>query len=170
MVMKNIDRLEDFVKTNREKFDNLEPSPEVWGKIQGNVDKVKKIRLQTYIVRVAAIIAIVAVSAILINNTLFRYSRVSSTSDPEINELLDTEKYYAQKVNGKLKEIRKCYATFPDIKDEVETDLNELESMYNSLKNDLKDNISNKTVIEAMIENNRNRLELVDSILEQVEC
>ncbi|MBN1819462.1 MAG: hypothetical protein JXR31_16060 [Prolixibacteraceae bacterium] len=168
--MKNIDRLEDFVKTNREKFDNLEPSPEVWGKIQGNVDKVKKIRLQTYIVRVAAIIAIVAVSAILINNTLFRYSRVSSTSDPEINELLDTEKYYAQKVNGKLKEIRKCYATFPDIKDEVETDLNELESMYNSLKNDLKDNISNKTVIEAMIENNRNRLELVDSILEQVEC
>jgi len=42
--------------------------------------------------------------------------------------------------------------------------------MYRSLKSDLKENISNKEVIEAMIENNRNRMKLVDDVLAQINC
>ena len=42
--------------------------------------------------------------------------------------------------------------------------------MYNELKGDLKENISNKAVIEAMIDNNRTRLKLVDEVLEQINC
>ena len=57
-----------------------------------------------------------------------------------------------------------------ELKEEVENDLNELENMYQVLKVDLKDNISNKVVIEAMIENNRYRLKLVDDVLEQIKC
>ncbi|NQU87300.1 MAG: hypothetical protein HQ541_16220 [Mariniphaga sp.] len=168
--MKNTDRLEDFIRTNREGFDNLEPSADIWEKINGDTKKVKVVKMRTYLMRIAAVVAIVAISAVLVNNTLIKDKGFSRIADPEINELLDTEKYYAQKVNGKLEEIRKCYSTFPDIKDEVEMDLVELESMYDTLKNDLKDNMSNKSVIEAMIENNRFRLKLVDSVLEQVEC
>ena len=56
------------------------------------------------------------------------------------------------------------------LKAQIERDLNELENMYISLKSDLKDNISNKEVIEAMIENNRNRMKLVDDVLEQINC
>ncbi|MBV5348589.1 hypothetical protein JZU61_02865, partial [bacterium] len=64
----------------------------------------------------------------------------------------------------------KCYKVYPELKMEIEGDLNELESMYLSLKSDLKENISNKEVIEAMIENNRNRMKLVDDVLEQINC
>ena len=56
------------------------------------------------------------------------------------------------------------------MKEEVEMDLNELEEMYNVLKTDLRENISNKMVIEAMIENNRFRLKLVDDVLDQIKC
>jgi len=42
--------------------------------------------------------------------------------------------------------------------------------MYHELKNDLKENISNKEVIEAMIENNRFRMKLVDDVLDQINC
>jgi len=38
------------------------------------------------------------------------------------------------------------------------------------LKTNLKDNVSNKAVIEAMIENNRYRLKLVNDVLEQINC
>jgi len=69
-----------------------------------------------------------------------------------------------------MDEIRKCYLTFPEIKEEVEMDLSELQEMYNVLKIDLKENISKKTVIEAMIENNRYRLKMVDQVLDQINC
>ena len=42
--------------------------------------------------------------------------------------------------------------------------------MYNSLKSDLNENVAKKTVIEAMIENNRYRLKMVDEVLEQINC
>jgi hypothetical protein len=90
--------------------------------------------------------------------------------DPELQELIEAEAYYASQVNGKLEEIRKCYDTFPEIKDEVESDLIELQEMYNSLKTDLNENISKKAVIEAMIENNRYRLKMVDQVLDQINC
>jgi hypothetical protein len=169
--MKNTDRLEEFVKTHSDEFDNLEPSPNVWKRIQGDSKKRKVVKLRSYLIRVAAVIAIVALSTVLIvNYNFFKKEGTAKVTDPELMELLETEQFYAQQVSGKLDEIRKCYTTFPEIKDDVEADLNELESMYNTLKDDLKENISNKPVIEAMIENNRFRLKLVDSVLEQIKC
>ena len=127
--------------------------------------------MSRYLVRVAAVLAaVVIITAVVMHSAMLNTGQLVRSNDPEINELLDTEHYYEQKVNGKMEEIRKCYSTNPEIKTEVENDLTELETMYNSLKNDLKDNISNKTVIEAMIEHNRFRLRLVDSVLQQIKC
>jgi hypothetical protein len=95
---------------------------------------------------------------------------VKQTNDPELKELIEAEAFYASQVNEKMDEIRKCYTTFPEIKEEVEMDLTELQEMYNVLKTDLKENVSNKEVIEAMIENNRYRLKMVDQVLDQINC
>jgi hypothetical protein len=168
--MKNTDRLEDFIRGHREEFDYLEPSAKVWENIEANTKKGKTIKLYRYFPRIAAILVLGLIfSAILFFNRNLSSNR-EQAANPELQELLDTEKYYAQQVNSKLEEIRKCYTTFPEIKSDVESDLNELESMYQSLKKDLMENISNKPVIEAMIENNRYRLKLVDSVLEQINC
>ncbi len=165
--MKNTDRLENFVKANRQEFDTLEPSPNIWKKIRENSNP-KGYKINRYLLRIAAVIAVVAISTVLIPHTILKETKYSQINDPEGSELRDTERYYAQRINGKLKQIRKCYSTIPGIKEEVETDLLELEVMYQKLKDDLQDNISNKSVIEAMIENNRNRLELVESVLKQI--
>lgn len=167
--MKNTDRLEDFVKAHREEFDSLEPSPEVWEKIRNN-QNTKVHKINRYLLRIAAMIAVVTICTVLINRTVLKEKKYSRINDPEVSELIDTERYYAQKINGKLEEIRKCYSTTPGIKEEVEADLLELEVMYQKLKNDLQDNVSNRPIIEAMIENNRNRLELVESVLKQIDC
>ena len=165
------DRLEDFIKTNREEFDFREPSPEVWNKIAAKHKKTKVVKMRSYFIRVAAVIAIAVVTtAILFQTNRFGGGLAKQNIDPEIRELIEAEAFYAHQVNSKLKEIRKCYYTFPELKEEVESDLNELENMYEVLKTDLKDNVSNKSVIEAMIENNRYRLKLVDDVLEQIKC
>jgi uncharacterized membrane protein YhiD involved in acid resistance len=170
--METNNRLEDFINANRDEFDFREPSPEVWEKISAKKSKPRVITMRGYIIRAAAVIAIiVATSAVLLqSNFLNRVNYTLNTNDPELKELMEAEAFYAQQVDSKLKEIQKCYYTFPELKEEVETDLNELEAMYKVLKIDLRENISSKTVIEAMIENNRYRLKLVDDVLEQINC
>lgn len=166
------DRLEEFIKNNREAFDRHEPSEKVWKNISRATRDTKMVRLPLQFVRVAAVLAIIVATTVLLTKTgIFPSGNQSANNnDPELRELMEAEAFYAQQVNGKLKEIQKCYYIFPEIKDVVESDLNELEVMYNELKTDLKENIANKTVIEAMIENNRNRLKLVDEVLEQINC
>lgn len=166
------DRLEQFIKDNREAFDEKVPSPKVWENIDKAITPTKTVRLNPVWLRVAAVVAVVIISAVLATQTgiLSPAEYTAKSADPELRELIEAEAFYAQQVNGKLKEIRKCYYTNPELKEEIETDLNELENMYNVLKKDLQDNISNKMVIEAMIDNNRNRLKLVDEVLEQIKC
>lgn len=166
------DRLEEFIKSNREAFDELEPSQEVWAKIAGNTKKAKTVRLNGYFLRIAAVLVLAIVFSVLIvkNNGFITNDNSAETIDPEMVELIEAEAYYAGQVNSKMKEIEKCYAAYPEIKDDVEADLKELQEMYNILKTDLSENISKKEVIEAMIENNRYRLKVVDEVLEQINC
>lgn len=166
------DRLEQFIKDNREDFDKKEPSPKVWENISKATAPTKTVLLIPGWLKVAAVITVVVTTTILTKQTdlLTPAGYVSKTTDPELRELIEAEAYYAQQVNGKLKEIRNCYYTNPELKEEIETDLTELENMYKVLKKDLQDNISNKMVIEAMIDNNRNRLKMVDEVLEQIKC
>lgn len=168
------DRLESFVEENRHEFDYLEPSDKVWESINLKFDRTKqKPKNRFFVLKIAAVLVL----AITIPTTIyFRSEKISQTSqsnvlaDPEVQELIEAEAYYAQEVSGKLAEIQKCYKVHPELKAQIEGDLNELETMYMSLKSDLKDNVSNKEVIEAMIENNRNRMKLVDDVLEQINC
>lgn len=165
------DRLEDFIKNNRDEFDFRTPSAEVWEKIDKQTQKPKVLVFQSYFKRAAVLLAIVSISALsLWQINIFANKQMVKNADPELLELMEAEAFYAQQVNVRLKEIQKCYYTFPELKEEIETDLIELEEMYRVLKIDLQENISNKSVIEAMIENNRFRLKLCDNVLEQIKC
>ena len=165
------DSLEEFVKANRDDFDFREPSPELWEKIAGNTEQKKTVPLKTYFIRIAAVLVVALISTVLVWQLGYMSSdRLARNADPELLELMEAEAFYSHQVDKKLKEIRKCYYTYPELKDDVENDLNELEYMYKVLKSDLKENISSKSVIEAMIENNRYRLKLCDDVLEQINC
>lgn len=169
-----VDRLEKFVNENRHEFDPLEPSDRIWESISGQLDEEPKHKIRKFPwMKIAAIVILALAIPTVIYQVKFSeqiQSAKAVQADPEIQELIEAEAYYAQEVSGKMAEINKCYKVHPEIKVEIEGDLNELEMMYHSLKNDLKENISNKEVIEAMIENNRNRMKLVDEVLEQINC
>lgn len=166
------DRLEEFIKNNRDDFDELEPSPEVWDRIALNSKKENKQNSRFLILKVAAmVVLVVAFSVLLVKNKGIVSNNDSAENiDPEMVELIEAEAYYAGQVNRKMVEIEKCYNTYPEIKEDVEADLKELQEMYDTLKTDLNENVSKKEVIEAMIENNRFRLKVVDEVLEQINC
>lgn len=163
--------LEEFIKTNREEFDFRTPPPEMWAKIDTATKKTKVVPMRQYFIRAAAVaVVLITTGVILWKSNINSPKRLAENADPELMELIEAEAFYSHQVNQKMKEIQKCYYTIPDLKNEIETDLNELEGMYQLLKNDLEENISNKSVIEAMIENNRYRLQLCNDVLNQVNC
>lgn len=168
------DRLESFVNENRHEFDRMEPSDRMWEAISKQLDEQPKQQIRKLSwMRVAVIVAVIAMVPAIwyeLNRSEQNRTVKAVLADPEVRELMEAEAFYAQEVSGKLEEIQKCYKVYPELKMEIEGDLNELERMYLSLKNDLKENVSNKEVIEAMIENNRYRMKLVEDVLEQINC
>ncbi len=168
------DRLEQFVKENRQEFDLMEPSAQSWESISQRLNEKpeSKTRKLGWMKVAAAMVLLALLPAVVYQIRLSNQKQMARAIqvDPEVQELMEAEAFYAHEVSGKLAEIQKCYKVYPELKSEIEGDLNELETMYLSLKNDLRENISNKEVIEAMIENNRNRVKLVDEVLEQINC
>ena len=168
------DRLESFVNENRHEFDRMEPSDAIWESINKQLEEQPKQRIRRMNwMKVAAVVAVIILVPAIVYQIRLADQKQSVQAvqvDPEVQELIEAEAFYAQEVSGKLVEIQKCYKIYPELKGEIEGDLNELETMYRSLKSDLKENISNKEVIEAMIENNRYRMKLVDEVLEQINC
>lgn len=158
------DRLEEFVRSHKEEFDIFEPNDNLWEGIEKKMDKGKKIRLSYYLVRAAGIAAI-----FLITLTAYNYFFTDNNRTAEIPEIKEAEMYYTGLIDSKLDEVKPLLADYPEIQTEINADLTELDSVYNDLKEDLKDNVSNQEVIEAMLENYRMRVDILQEMLEYLE-
>jgi hypothetical protein len=165
-------KLEEFVSSHKDEFDSKLPSPDLWNKIEAELEgrKNKTIGFWKIASAVAAVLVVALLSTFFINTHSNNIQRYANISDPVLIDLLETEAYYAKKVSSYMKEINKCYAIYPELKNDIESDLNELDYMYKELRNDLNDNFYNREVIEAMIQNNKTKLEMVDRVLSQINC
>ena len=144
----------------------------MWDKIESKLEKkgtgnYKFLKIAS---AVAAVLVLALIGSFMIRQHTYNSRRLAAMNDPEMKNLIETEEFYSKKVSLKIDEIQKCYKIYPDLKMDIEDDLNELDTMYRDLQNDLKDNLYNREVIEAMIQNNRLRLEMVDRVLNQINC
>lgn len=171
------DKLEKFIAENRESFDFYEPTDEVWNNVKSNIKQVKVIKFnyRTLLVRVAAVLIIFFSSYYFHDFMQNRenYKRLALRSRIEENafmipELVETEAFYAGKVTARLVELKTYTSEFPDIEDDIRYDLNELDSVYAEIKKDLKDNVANNEVVEALIQNYRLKLKILEDLLIQL--
>jgi hypothetical protein len=165
-------QLEEFIKNNRDSFDDELPSGDLWEKIEAKLENksVRPVNTIRIVSAIAAMLVVALLTTFMINRNTNKDMKFSGKLNPEMQELLETEAYYASMVNGKMSEIEKCYNIYPELKSDIEADLQELDMMYRELRNDLNDNYYNREVIEAMIQNNRVRLEMVSRVLNQINC
>jgi len=168
------DRLEQFIAENRDQFDLYDPGDKVWNDISSRVHKRRRLPgLKTILWRAAAVMIIFAASFflqeylqrhnILIGN---REKRIHSFEIPELQE---AEIYYTNLVDEKIREVEPLLKDHPNLSGELENDLAELDSIYAALQNDLIDNIANDEVVEAMIQNYRLKLNILEDLLEYLQ-
>jgi hypothetical protein len=165
-----MDNLEKYIKENRNDLDKYSPSPSVWQGIRSGMKNSKRSLLIRF--SAAAMITVILGTAAFF---YVWYNRTSSMTykgvknntyfmpDPQLKE---TEIYYNNLINELYTKATSLTNLHPDIDKELFNDLTQLDSIYAEIKKDLKDNIANQEVIEALINNYRIRIRMLEEILD----
>lgn len=170
-----MDKLEQFIINHKNDFDLYTPSPEVWEKIGKKQQKKTTLRTIKWksVAWKAAAAVIIFMSAFFLQEYLHSTNKQSAENKEEkteirIPQLEEAEAYYTMEVNSKLREMEKHLADNPELKNDIHRDLSELDSIYVELKNDLKDGIASEEIIDAMIQNYRLRVEILENLLKEL--
>ncbi len=166
--------MDEFIKSNREAFDIHEAPDSIWGKIELRLQTNKSRNLwKLWLQRVAIFLAIFSLSFALSEYIHRKGPKITTLS--RVNEqaaipqeLKETKAYYETRIHTRLAEMKPMFASYPGMEDEVHKDFSKLDSICADLKKDLKDNISNQQVLEAMIENYRTKLNILETLLEDI--
>lgn len=171
-------KLEKFIGDNRHEFDAAVPSDKVWENIAAGFGdgKKKKRSILTPLYR-WSIAAAIIISAGL---TTFLMLKNNKTADPitvsakndSINDINAIAPEYAPEVNEfaklvilKQEELKALAPEQPELYRKFSTDINQLDSSYKSLKNQLNVSPNHEMLIEAMIQNLQLQLNVLNQQL-----
>ncbi len=169
------DRLEQFISDNRDQFDLHEPDEKLWAGIESNIQGKKIIRIgwKGVMWRAAAVILIFGASFMIQEYLHQRRDTMTAQEENEmINnfpELQEAEVYYTSLLNDKISQIEPLLSENPELGESLKQDLSELDSIYAELQMDLRDNIANDEVVEAMIQNYMLKIQIMEDLLEYME-
>ena len=169
------DKLEKFIVDNRDEFDEFEPNPQLFDGIKIRKPKVFPGKWNSVAWKAAAAMAIFVAS-------YFFHDWMNTPQTPQMAEngemaeepseifkvLMEAEMYYTSQINSRKEEFYHLSSGYPEIRDEINYELVELDSVYSELKRDLRDNAANQEVIEAMIQNYRIKLDILEDVLRQM--
>lgn len=169
------DRLEQFILDNRSDFDDQSPSTESWNKIKANIKPVRTINWTARLVRVAAAVVIFVSSYIFIDYTFNENTsdegyagQIENDISENIPVLVEARAYYSGQIKNMEEEVYRVAGDDSPIREEITVEFEELDKVFSELKADLKDDAANEEVVEAMIQNYRVKLQILEEILYQL--
>jgi hypothetical protein len=164
-----MDKLEDHIRKNREDLDRYSPSSDIWKGIKRELKKDKPASMHWF--SVAAMVIVILGTALVLfrpgnrlmsgKNAVNDYGEQTSVN-PQLKE---TEIYYNNLVNSLYREATPLLTGHPEIKKELTSDITQLDSICSDIKKDLKDNVANQEVVEALIQNYRIKIRLLEDML-----
>jgi hypothetical protein len=158
-----MDNLENHIRNTRSELDRYEPSHEVWTRVR---KKIRKTGRTVYLwLSIAAMLVVVLGTAL----TLFTINRQKGANYRAINKtepaLKETEIYYNTMIRSLYSEAVPLMTRHPVIEKELNSGMAKLDSIYADIRKDLKDNVANQEVIEALIQNYRTKIQLLEEML-----
>ncbi len=164
-----MDEFEEHIRKNRQDLDKYIPSPEIWESIDKDLHRNRSHAFRW--VSAAAIIIVVFTTAALFyvgenrKNYLHNKRAVDALFLETDLKLKETEIYYNNLINDLYSQTTIFLTGNPDVREELNNDLSQLDSIYADIKEDLKDNVANQEVIEALINNYRIRIDILENML-----
>jgi hypothetical protein len=168
-------RLEDFIKANKEQFDDLEPQAELWSRIEKQLPvpeiMPKKREEKTFslgfVLRVAATVIVVMGISFLI---FLRSIKPEGVNLAAINpEYARQQVHYASLVETKRTELKQIARTNPALYNEFSKEIAQMDSTYKSLNHDLATSPNQELVLQAMIRNLQIQTQVLNQQLDVIE-
>ena len=157
------DRLEEFIRSNRESFDDKEPGEKVWTGIDASLGlRRTSVWNSVALWRAAAVIFMVLCGYLLIPKT----SGTSVAKDNSSAEFDDVEAYYFRQISEKVEMIDEFQKS--EGLNGFTHDFQQLEAMYMVLKEEMKTSPSQK-VKDALVLNLLVRIDLLNQQLHKLE-
>jgi hypothetical protein len=166
--MKGKDRLDDFIRTNRNAFDDKEPPHSVWDNIQSSLHSKATTRRwwNELVIWRAAAVFFFALSAYLLIPGQKQEGRSGEGRQIAMKEFNDVEAYYFSEISQKVELIESM--SEDDTAGELTPDFQRLEAMYLVLKEEMK-NSPSREVKDALVLNLLVRIDLLNQQLHKLE-
>ena len=155
------DQLEDFIRTNKDAFDNKDAPRNTWKKIEKTLFPGQSLWNSVTLWRAAAIV-FMALSAWLLIPKL----QHSENNQVALREFNDVEEFYFQQISQKVELIDQFESM--DGLNGFTHDFQQLEAMYLVLKEEMKSRPSKK-VKDALVLNLLVRIDLLNKQLHKLE-
>ena len=164
-----MDELEDFILRNRDDLDRHSPREEAWEGIEKGLRK-SRISTALWLSSAAMILIMLGTSVVYYiaerkTSSLLKETTGNSlllSADPGFRE---TEIYYNNLIKDLYNEAVPLLTSDPELESELIQDLSKLDTICIEIKKDLKDNVSNQEVIEALINNYRIKIRILNEML-----
>jgi hypothetical protein len=162
-----MDNLEKFILEHRSEFDTAVPNLRVWAEIDRKMERkpLKKV-IFMHRLRLAAAVAVLLVAGGVIGAYL-------ATPEDNVKSLADISPEHAEMEQFFNAQIDDKMAQLASYRQDgfVKADLQELDSLYSELQQDLKNAQpgSEEQVIQAMIINYQTKIDILEQVLEKVQ-
>jgi hypothetical protein len=169
-------RFEDFMKNNHDEFDEVEPSADLWGKIEAQLNVLevepKKREAKTFSL---GFVLKVAASIILVMGIGFGFYVQSQKGQKGVDlaainpEYAKQQMHYASLVETKLNELKTASKGDPQLLKEFTSEIAKMDSTYKKLNKDLATSPNQERVLRAMIRNLQIQTEVLNQQLNVIE-
>jgi hypothetical protein len=172
-------RFEDFMHDNNEEFNEIEPSADLWRKIEAQLnfldeeqEQPKKREAKTFslgfVLKVAA--SVIIVMGIGFGIYIQSQKGTKGVDFAAINpEYAQQRVHYASLVETKLTELKSASKNDPQLYKEFSTEIAKMDSTYKKLNSDLATSPNQERVLRAMIRNLQIQTEVLTQQLNVIE-
>lgn len=167
--MKNI---EDIIRSNRQAFDDKEPSEGHFERFRGKLEQQNRKSVQfswRFVMKAAVVGILVVLSGLWLYDNIYDTSARDPYTNQEISpEIKEAQMYYSSLVEQKYQKIKSF-----DFKDEKQKkmllqELRQMNETHESIREDLKSNPDDPRVINALIRHYQMKLNVMNQILNQL--
>ncbi len=159
-------KLEDFIRQNRNAFEEEGPGPGVWAALEKELPVKRKGRVISMMARhwwkAAILVALVANAGILL--TFLQTKKEAVVVIPEMQEM---EQFYTTRIVQKLDELKRIPPAELGLDSATSKELQLRNDTYRMLEKELAANPGNERIRAAMIRYYQMKLELLEKILEE---
>lgn len=168
-----MDRLEKFIQSNRDQFDDLEPQD---GHLERFQEKLSQYHRQNRKFPWTTLLKAAAVAVLVVLSGLWVYENLESNQTSErlalekvSPEVKEAALYYTSLMQKKYERIEEFNFKNENQKEMLLQELKEMDAIYSNIRGDLRANPNDPRVVSALIRHYQMKLEVMNQIVHQLE-